>query len=322
MRAITELISSIFPSETERRERARAAHLEELQKQSQGKPFVLDENGLRFLYFSTACVQSVMRIEKPNELMCGYTRAMMGFVLTHPTPKHILMIGLGGGSLVKFCYHYLPHTKITAVEINPDVVALRDHFAIPPDDARLHIITADAVEYLATAKQTFDVIILDGFDIEGMAEEINSANFYRTCQTALTPDGVLVANMWGKRKILAPVISELREVFHYRVQWCRSLDSYNLIVFAYQSTPCDKQVMLENAKAWDNNLQLQLGTIAKKLQTLPTPRDSQQTQVQDPVLLAAARSIRDQAQILVHLKDLLAPDPNLAKNEGEWGVEK
>ena len=35
------------------------------------------------------------------------------------------MIGLGGGSLVRFCHRHLPHSRMTVVEINPAVVALR-----------------------------------------------------------------------------------------------------------------------------------------------------------------------------------------------------
>ena len=52
-----------------------------------------------------------------------------------------LMIGLGGGSLAKFCHHYLPETRITVVEINPHVIAMRRHFQVPDDDAhwRWHV---------------------------------------------------------------------------------------------------------------------------------------------------------------------------------------
>lgn len=42
----------------------------------------------------------------------------LGFLLMVQKPAHLLMIGLGGGSLTKFCHHHLPETRITVVDIN------------------------------------------------------------------------------------------------------------------------------------------------------------------------------------------------------------
>jgi hypothetical protein len=36
------------------------------------------------------------------------------------------LIGLGGGSLVKYCYRNLPGTRIVVIEIDPEVIALRN----------------------------------------------------------------------------------------------------------------------------------------------------------------------------------------------------
>ena len=46
---------------------------------------------------------------------------MMGFLLFKPEPGNIAMIGLGGGSLAKFCHRDLPRSRIQAIEINPHV---------------------------------------------------------------------------------------------------------------------------------------------------------------------------------------------------------
>lgn len=44
------------------------------------------------------------------------------------------MIGLGGGSMPKWCYHQLPATDITVIEISPIVISLREQFYIPADN--------------------------------------------------------------------------------------------------------------------------------------------------------------------------------------------
>ena len=66
----------------------------------------------------------------PSELAVNYTRTMMGFLLFNQHAVNIAMIGLGGGSLLKFCYLHLPTTHFTAIEINPDVIALRHEFEV------------------------------------------------------------------------------------------------------------------------------------------------------------------------------------------------
>src|SRR6187455_3487789 len=109
-----------------------------------------EEGGVRCLHLGSSMVQSAMRMKAPNDLELVYTQYMMGFLLFHPHPRDILMIGLGGGSLAKFVYHSLPLTRTVVVEINPDVVAVaRSYFFVPGDDDRLRVQITEGSEYLA-----------------------------------------------------------------------------------------------------------------------------------------------------------------------------
>ena len=124
--------------------------------------------------FGSALVQSCMRLDDPNALLLEYTRAMMGFLLLNPNPASILMVGLGGGSIAKYCHQHLPHSHMTVVEINPEVIALRDEFMLPPDDERLTVVCADGVRFMAQCADQFDVILIDGFTaIGGGAHHLN-----------------------------------------------------------------------------------------------------------------------------------------------------
>ncbi len=107
---------------------------------SYDKPFIIDRGRRRYLHFDLDSVQSAMYLENPNRLCLAYTRKMMMFLLFIPAARHILLLGLGGGSLAKFCYENLPQTAITAIEPDSHVIALRDEFRIPPDDTRFHVI--------------------------------------------------------------------------------------------------------------------------------------------------------------------------------------
>ena len=73
------------------------------------------------LSFESSLIQSCMRLDAPDELVLDYTKAMMGFLLFNPAPSRVLMIGLGGGSMLKYMHSHLPAADITVVEINQAV---------------------------------------------------------------------------------------------------------------------------------------------------------------------------------------------------------
>jgi len=163
------------------------------------KPFVVDDGRSRALYFSFAFVQSAMQVRHPNALELPYTRKMMSFLLFQPRPKNILMLGLGGGSLAKFCHRHLPDSQITVVEINPHVVAFRDEFTIPPDSDRFQVVINDAAEYVATACDNFEVIVIDAFDKDGFPGSTCNREFFGNLRRILDDNGLLVFNLAGRR---------------------------------------------------------------------------------------------------------------------------
>jgi spermidine synthase len=177
------------------------------------KPFVVDDGRVKRLHFSFALVQSEMRKDEPWSLHLAYTRAMMAFLLLRPLPRHVVIVGLGGGSLTKFCHRHLPRTRITTVELNPDVIAFRNEFALPPDDERHRIICQDAAEYFATTEEAPDVVLLDGYDDEGIAPSFANANFYENLAASLAPRGLLVCNIAQKTVDSEGHLALLREVF-------------------------------------------------------------------------------------------------------------
>ncbi|MBT9541422.1 MAG: fused MFS/spermidine synthase [Thiobacillus sp.] len=196
------------------------------------KPFILDDGKVRKLLFSLEFIQSAMRIDDPCALEFAYTRKMMAFLLFVPEPEHVLMVGLGGGSLAKFCHRHLPHARLTVVEINPHVIALRSAFEVP-DDERLTIVEADAAEYLPRAAGDTDVVLLDGFDDEGIAPSFLNRDFYLAARRRLRPAGLLVANFAGLESDWAGHFSLLNEVFEGRVHMQRIPGGDNHIAFAF-----------------------------------------------------------------------------------------
>lgn len=147
------------------------------------------------MHFSDSAIQSRMQLQRPDALVLEYTRTMMGFLLFDPAPGHIAMIGLGGGSIAKFCHRHLPDTHLTVVEINPHVIALRERFKVPPDGPRFRVEHDDGARFVANTPHRFDVLLIDAFDAEGMPESLGTRRFYDDCADVLQPGGLLVVNL-------------------------------------------------------------------------------------------------------------------------------
>lgn len=188
----------------------------------------------RSLEFVPGMIQSEMRLSRPDELVLDYARAMMCFALFQPRPAHILMVGLGGGSLAKFCYRHLPQARITVLELRADVIALRRQFMIPPDDARFRVLHADAAEQLRRMPASADVLLIDGFDEAGLPAALCSARFYADCAGALRPGGVLAANVFSYDPRYGAVLRRLHRVFGGRICWMNGVAGNNRILFAIQ----------------------------------------------------------------------------------------
>jgi spermidine synthase len=134
------------------------------------------------------------------------------------------------------------------VEIDPDVIALRESFGVP-DDKRLAIVQADAAAYLPAAEGDTDVLLLDGFDSKGIAPAFLSRGFYRAARNRLRPGGIGVANFAGPRKYWSRHLALLNEAFEGRVQVGTVPGGNNHIAFAFADAgfPLDWQLLEKRA---------------------------------------------------------------------------
>lgn len=198
------------------------------------KPFVVDDGEKRYLYFNVRLMQSAMSLAAPNALELRYTQKMMSFLLFNPRPKRIVLIGLGGGSIIKFCYHRLPSTHLTAVELDPNVIALADAFQLPPEGPRLEILQGDGAEYLEEAEKGIDALLVDAFDKTGFAPALANKEFLENAQAKLSGSGILVVNLAGDKDSYAGLIGQAMEVFDDQVMVFSVPEDGNHILLAFK----------------------------------------------------------------------------------------
>ena len=165
-------------------------------------------------------LQSSIDLKEPGELQVPYTRWLFASLLFKPRQEKVLIIGLGGGGMVRFIQGNLPETHVDVVEIDPAVVAIADQYFETRPDEQTNIYTEDAFVYIEESKQKYDVIYMDAFLRPGVDSEAGSATarlrtveFVRQLKARLKPDGLLACNLVTRRKTTPADLAALREVF-------------------------------------------------------------------------------------------------------------
>jgi spermidine synthase len=198
------------------------------------KPYVSEELDARSLHFSASAIQSRMQLRRPDALALEYTRTMMAWLMLRPRAQRVALIGLGGGSLVKYCHRRVPQVAIVAVEINPHVIALRDAFDVPHDDARLRVLEADGARFVAQTDERFDVLMIDAFDADAMPAALGTQRFYDDAHDVLRPGGLLVVNLHAGHAHFPVYVERIRARFGVAPLRVDDHDHSNGVIFAAQ----------------------------------------------------------------------------------------
>ena len=166
---------------------------------------VVDFGSRRALYFGekqTDVVQTVIDRAQPHRLQHGYAQTMMAGLLYRPAAQSMLLIGLGGGAIVRYTNHAFPDVRLDVVELDPAVVRVARDFFGTTQGPRTRILVADGHDYLRRAEARYDIILLDAYldpgkltDALGYPLTLQGSEFYSTLARRLMPDGVVVVNM-------------------------------------------------------------------------------------------------------------------------------
>ncbi len=167
---------------------------------------IAEAGGLRTLHLGeTPWVQGAMDMDKPRELVLEYVQRMMAWLLwrdsAEVTRGHAVQLGLGAAAITRFCHQVLRMERVTAVELNPAVIAACRHgFRLPADDARLTVREQDAADWVDDDAnlQTAQILNVDLYDHEAAAPVLDSAAFYAACRGTLAHGGVMTVNLFGR----------------------------------------------------------------------------------------------------------------------------
>ncbi len=184
-----------------------------------------DEGPVRHLHLDSIWIQGSMLIDSPQVLVHQYIQRMMAWLLFVDADtvarRRAMQLGLGAGSLTKFCAKVL-RMQTVAVEINPKVlVACRGWFKLPPDNARMRVLLADAAQEIQDPRWwgSIDALQIDLYDHDAAAPVLDSEAFYADCRRLLTEDGSLSVNLFGRSSSFEHSVDRLAAVFGRDAIW-------------------------------------------------------------------------------------------------------
>ncbi len=182
--------------------------------------------GLNRRYFS----ESAYDPRDQRVLPFFYTRYMTAVLSYVPSANHLLEIGFGGGRTAWYLHRHMPQTKITSVELDPEVVVLaKKHFGIR-DEPNFEVVNKDGRLYLKGNTQRYDAILVDAYRGTFVPFHLLTREFYALVKEHLAPGGAVAQNIEPSTMLFDAAIATLKSVF-------ANVDLYeaggNIVAIAY-----------------------------------------------------------------------------------------
>jgi spermidine synthase len=202
-----------------------------------------EEGPVRHLHLGSAWIQGSMLLNAPYVLVHEYIQRMMAWLLlmdpSTASKRQALQLGLGAGSLTKFCHKEI-RMQTTAIELNPQVLhACRGWFKLPADNARMQVVLADAAQEIQKPRWlgVVDALQVDLYDEEAAAPVLDSPDFYADCRNTLTDQGCMTVNLFGRSSSFDKSVDKIAAAFGRDAIWAfKATREGNTVVLA-QRTP-------------------------------------------------------------------------------------
>lgn len=146
--------------------------------------------------------------------------------------KRVLVLGVGGGTLLHILNNFFPKAKIVAYDIDPVIVAAgKKYFAIG-EVKNLNIHIADVFSLKTNFGNNYDLIIVDLFKGYAIPKELNSPKFLNKLRQAMHKNGYVIFNRLYFQKYKNEAdqfLDKLTPIFH-SINWKKIY--FNILIYA------------------------------------------------------------------------------------------
>lgn len=135
-----------------------------------------------------------------------------------PKVKKCLILGLGGGGVVRVIKKYWQKSTITGVEIDPIMINLGEkHMGLKESEVK--VVNEDAMKFIerqTKKKEKYDLILVDMYVGDTIPKKFETTSFYKMTKELLENNGVVIINRlyYGEKRKLADRVHEgLKRIF-------------------------------------------------------------------------------------------------------------
>lgn len=228
-----------------------------------GDIMVIDRKECRVLTFDPIYEQSCISLINPHIPVHEYTRIML-LVLAFINPRHITILGLGGGCLLHCLHYLLPQCTLFSIELREKVYEVALNFFLIPIQSNINVSIADAKLAIRRCEdKSTQIIFADMYQSYGMNPFQMQKKFIQQCYRILDNTGWLVVNYHQLPELNSSFIQCLLRYFT-EIYVCPAF-SGNYILFASKSPIGPKNKQKERVFELEKKLNIKLNHLFKRI---------------------------------------------------------
>ena len=220
----------------------------------------------RWLEIGGNAIQSLMDTEKPESVLNPVTKIMLSGCYLRPEISSVLNLGMGGGAIERFFWHYYPEIYLHSIESAEEIIHIaREYFNIPTSKP---VFNMEAESYLTQTDEKYDLIFCDIFTNQTHPECLYRQAFFQSISTHLNTRGIFLLNLVPEdQDDLLAILLALRPWFHFSYLY-ELQDHFNIIVIA-SNQPIDKDSINHQKNNCHQNDLLEKEQFIEQLVALP-----------------------------------------------------
>jgi len=194
-------------------------------------------------------VESRINPKDELELPVTYTQSMTVGLAYAGEVGDAVMIGLGGGRTSWYLHKSIPDLKVTAVELDPEVVRITGKFLNVHEEPGYAIDVRDGRVWLKKNDALHDFILIDAYRGSFVPFHLLTSEFYKLVASRLKPGGVAAQNVEPSTMLFDSAVATIKTAFEH-------VDFYsgdgNIVVIAYngpEKFPAELQRVAEERQA-------------------------------------------------------------------------
>ena len=248
----------------------------------------VEESGPYLLLRFNGSMETRMWTKNPLRGHFEYTEYFQMPLLWNPKPKRVLMLGLGGGSIVRAYQHYYPDIHMDTVELDPVVAKVAKRYFHLKESPKHKIHFQDGRQFLRLNKHIkYDAILMDAYTSNQFGTHIPfhlaTKEFFALASEDLTREGALVFNVIGtydnwRSDVVGTIYQTLKAVFPHVYHFPAS-DTRNVVMVAVKGakglTPTSVSEKVQALRKARPDLPKSFGPRLKRIRGIPPPSAAQ-----------------------------------------------